>query len=112
MLDGMLQHIGHTSVFGSSAFALVAIIGIDFTLTFVHALQEFRGRLWRYFGAIAGLSIPDAAGVTLFFVVLTLILWTAGWIGITGQVPGFGQSEPLAAAAVGILIGGRLSDRR
>src|SRR5262245_3956148 len=111
MLDGMLQQIDHTSVFGSSAFALVAIIGINFTLTLVHALQEFRGRLWRYFGAIVGVSIPDAAGALLFFVLLTLALWIVGWIGITGHVPAFGQSELLAVGAVGILIGGRLSDR-
>jgi hypothetical protein len=112
MLEGILRHLDQTSVFGPSAVALVVILGVNFTLTLVHALQEFRGRLWRYFGAIVGVSIADAVGISLFFVGLTVLLWIVGWIGITGYVPAFGPCEQLAMGAIGAMVGGRLSDRR
>jgi hypothetical protein len=112
MLEGMLRHLDQTSVFGPSAIALIVILGVNFSLTLVHALQEFKGRLWRYFGAIVGVSIPDRVGILSFFVLLTLLLWLVGWIGITGHVPVFSQCEPLTMGAIGALVGGRLSDRR
>ncbi len=111
MLEEMLRHIDRASLFGPWIAALAVMLGVNVTLTFVHALQELRGRLWRYFGAIVGLWIPDPLGVVLFFVLLTLALWTIGWIGITGYLPVVGQVEGLAAWSIGFLVGGRLSDR-
>jgi hypothetical protein len=111
MLEEILQHIDRASLLGGSAASLL-ILGVNLTLTLVHSLQELRGRLWRYFGAIAGVWIPDFLGVLLFFVVLTVSLWAIGWIGITGYLPFIGQSERRAAWAVGTLIGARLSDGR
>ena len=108
----MLQHIAQVLLFGPSAVALGLILFLDFALTLVHSVQELKGHLWRYFGAIAGVWIPDVLGFLLFVVVLTLVLWTVSWVGIAGYVPGIGQSEWLAMCALGALIGSRLSDRR
>jgi hypothetical protein len=113
MLEQILRHLDTASLVGGSTAILLLILGIDLMLTLVHSLQELRGRLWRYFGAIAGVSISDFVGVLIFFVVLTVGLWVVGWIGITGDLPiTERRSERLAAAAIGILIGARLSDRR
>ena len=61
-----LQNIG---VLGSSyPLILLAILQIiDLAFTLLHALQERKGQLWRYFGAIAGVKIPDAFGLAVFF---------------------------------------------
>jgi len=112
MLEEILRHIDMASLVGGSTVALLLILGINLTLTLLHSLQELRGRLWRYFGAIAGVSISDFVGVLFFFVLLTVSLWAIGWIGITGYLPIIERSERLAASTIGILIGARLSDRR
>jgi len=54
--------------------------------------------LWRNFGAIAGLDVPDRWGFRLFTVLLTLILFVIGFVGIAGL---FGPC--LTAAALGAL---------
>jgi hypothetical protein len=111
--EQMQQHLSAGSFLGSSGLALVLILGVDLTLTLVHSVQELKGHLWRYFGAIAGIRIPDVLGFFLFSLVLTAILWAvslagiAGWLPIRGRLP-----ENVAMAAVAGLIGGRLSDRR
>jgi hypothetical protein len=77
-------------------------------------LQEWKGAggpLWRNFGAIVGLKIPDAAGFLGFTVLLTLTLWALGLIGIAGWFPLVGSvGSGCAAFALGALIGARLSD--
>src|SRR5215470_3249117 len=80
---------------------------IDLAFTLVHALQERKGQLWRYFGAIAGVKIPDGFGLVLFFVVLTISLWTVGLLGITATVL---WQTPLVFGCLGAIIGCRLSD--
>ena len=84
---------------------------VDLGLTLVHSVQEFEGRLWRHFGAIAGVWIPDVLGVLSFSLGLTVFLWTIGFAGITGHVAFFRIPEWLAIGALGLLIGVRLSDR-
>ena len=61
ILELMQTHLGTVSLLGqpAPALAVVLLLGIDLTLSLVHVIQEFQGRLWRYFGAIAGIRIPD-----------------------------------------------------
>src|SRR5215467_4013889 len=101
-----LQNIG---VLGSSyPLILLAILQIiDLAFTLLHALQERKGQLWRYFGAIAGVKIPDGVGLAVFFGVLTISLWTVGLLGITGTVL---WQAPLAFGCLGAIAGCRLSD--
>jgi hypothetical protein len=40
--------------------------------------------LWRVFGAIVGLRLPNWLGFLSFTVLLTLALWAAGLAGIGG----------------------------
>src|SRR5215470_10742702 len=108
----LLEQHGELSFFRPNASALAVILAIDLLLTLVHSLQELRGHLWRYFGAIEGVRIPDVPGFLLFFVALTLSLWAVGFAGIAGFLPviGFKVEDLLAMAAIGGLIGARLSD--
>ena len=90
-------------------YVLYLILGINLVLTLVHCVQELRGKLWRYFGAIAGFRIPDKLGFFLFFMGLLIALWAAGIFGIAA--PLYGLPWPnLAMLFVGIIIGGRISD--
>jgi hypothetical protein len=107
----MKQHLEKVSFFGPSGLALVLILAVDLLLTLVHSLQELRGPLWRYFGAIAGVRISDVLGFSLFFLFLTALLWTVGFAGIAGYLPIYRRVPDCSAtAAVGGLIGARLSD--
>jgi choline dehydrogenase len=91
------------------AFPLtVVLLGLSWTLTLVHTIQELRGHLWRYFGAIAGVRIPDGIGLVLFTVVLPVLVWVVSLIAIVG-LPFIGDAGRMIA--VGGLIGARLSDR-
>ena len=78
---------------------------IDLAFTLLHSLQERKGQLWRYFGAIAGVKIPDGVGLAVFFVALTISLWTVGLLGITGTVL---WQTALAFGCLGAIIGCRL----
>jgi len=105
----MNENLQNIWVLGSSytLIALTILQIIDLAFTLVHALQERKGQLWRYFGAIAGVKIPDGFGLVLFFVVLTISLWTVGLLGITGTVL---WQTPLAFGCLGAIIGCRISD--
>jgi hypothetical protein len=105
-MDGNLQNVW---ILGSAyTFAILAILQIvDLAFTFLHSLQERKGRLWRYFGAIVGVKIPDPFGQVVFFGGLTISLWIVGLLGITGTVL---WQTPLAAGFLGAIIGCRLSD--
>ena len=106
-----LQYLRNVSLLPPSALALVLLLVVDLGLTLVHSIQEMKGRLWRYFGAIAGVWIPDVLGVLSFSLGLTVFLWVVGFAGITGHVAFFRIPEWLAIGSLGLLIGGRLSDR-
>lgn len=80
---------------------------IDLTLTLLHSLQERKSLLWRYFGAIAGVKIPDDFGEIAFFWGLTISLWIVGLLAIAGSVL---WQAPLAFGCLGAIIGCRLSD--
>ena len=105
----MTEDLSNIWVLGSSytlgALALLQIIDLAFTL--LHSLQERKGQLWRYFGAIAGVKIPDGFGQLVFFGGLTISLWIVGLLGITGTVL---WQTPLAFGCLGAIIGCRISD--
>ena len=109
------QYLRDVSLLPPSALALVLILVADLGLTLVHSIQELKGRLWRYFGAIAGVRLPDVLrdvlGFLVFFVGLTVTLWIVGFAGITGHIAFFRIPDRFAIGALGLLIGGRLSDR-
>ena len=84
------------------------ILAADFAITLLHLYQEWKGAgapLWRNFGAIVGLDIPDRVGFALFTFSLTLILFAIGLIGILGLV-----GPRTTAFALGAVIGARSSD--
>ncbi|WP_024513782.1 hypothetical protein [Bradyrhizobium sp. Tv2a-2] len=105
----MKENLRNIWVFGSShTFVILAILQIiDLAFTLLHSLQERKGRLWRYFGAIAGVKIPDGFGQVVFFAGLTISLWIVGLLGVTGTVL---WQTPLAFGCLGAIIGCRISD--
>jgi len=113
-LAAILDHLDKVSVFGPSAMALFLILGLDWVFTGIHTYQEWRGEaapLWRVFGAVVGLRLPNRVGFLLFTVTLTLALWIVGLAGIAGWLPWIGElSEPAPVRALGILIGARIGD--
>ncbi len=105
----MNESLQNIWIFGSShTLIILAIIQlVDLALTLIHSLQERKGQLWRYFGAIAGVKIPDSFGQLVFFGGLTLSLWIVGLIGIYGTVM---WRTPFAFGCLGAVVGCRLSD--
>jgi hypothetical protein len=107
-MDEALNHFNQISGFGRSAPLLVLILAASFAITALHSWQEWKGAggpLWRNFGAIVGVKIPDRLGFPVFTAGLTLGLWALALIGIAGWprwIP--------PAFALGALIGARVSD--
>jgi hypothetical protein len=107
-MDEALAHFNSISGFGRSAPLLVLILAASFAFTALHAWQEWKGDgapLWRNFGAIVGVKIPDWLGFLGFTAGLTLTLWALALIGIAGWPRWIAP-----AFALGALIGARLSD--
>ena len=95
-----MDHFDKVSVFGPSAVALILILGFDWVFTGIHTYQEGRGEaapLWRVFGAVVGLRLPNWLGFLLFTVTLTLVLWGVGLAGIAGWLPWVGHVSPQKA---------------
>jgi len=108
----LLDYLDHVSIFGRSSVALFAILAANWAFTALHSYQEWKGEavpLWRVFGAIVGLRLPNWIGFLFFTVALTLTLWGVGLAGIGGWLieP---LKQPCAVSALGALIGARLSD--
>ena len=98
----------HMDAASDFAALLVLILAADFAITLLHSYQEWKGvgaPLWRNFGAIVGVDIPDWLGFPVFTVLLTLILLSIGFVGLVGP---FGAGA--TAFALWALIGARLSD--
>lgn len=107
----MWLHLLEVSSIGPIKWLFAVLLAVDMVLTLVHTWQELKGRLWRYFGAIAGVPVPDLVGIPVFFVTLTVGLWAVGLMGIAGWLPYIGSIPPSTSImCVGGLIGGRLSD--
>jgi hypothetical protein len=92
----------------NTGLVLVLILVADFAITSLHSFQEWKGAgapLWRNFGAIVGVKIPDVWGFRIFTILLTVTLFAIGFVGIIGPL-----GSRWTAAALGALIGARLSD--
>ena len=111
MTETIREHLDVLQISASPPLVL-AFLCVDLALTLVHSVLELRGRLWRYFGAIAGVIIPDTPGFLFFFVGLTATLWGVAFTGIAGWLPFLGaiQWPAISMCALGFLIGARLSD--
>jgi hypothetical protein len=80
-MNAALDHLDQFSIFGRSSIALFLILGLDWAFSAIHAYEEWRGEeapLWRVFGAIVGLLVPNWVGFFFFTLVLTLSLWGGG----------------------------------
>jgi hypothetical protein len=107
-MDEALDHFNQISGFGRSAPLLILILAANFAITALHSWQEWKragGPLWRNFGAIVGVKIPDWLGFLGFTAGLTLTLWALAMIGIAGWPRWIAP-----AFALGALIGARVSD--
>jgi len=107
-MDQALDHFNQVSGFGRSAPLLILILAASFAITALHSWQEWKGEggpLWRNFGAIAGVKIPDPLGFLVFTAGLTLVLWVLALSGIAGWPRWISP-----AFALGALIGARVSD--
>jgi len=101
-------------------FPLYLVLALNLAFSAVHVFEEWKGSdfpLWRSFGAIEGVYVPDWLGFPFFTVALLLILWILGVGGIVGLgVVGWGGSWPTALTSqqgmlcLGALIGALLSD--
>jgi hypothetical protein len=112
-LTRMLDHLSDVSVFNHSVLALLLILGLSLALTLLHTLQELKergGPLWRNFGAVVGVQLPDWLGFAFFFVILTVLLWLVALIAITGSLLTCEVPTDWPAIALGALIGARLGD--
>jgi hypothetical protein len=107
-MDEALNHFNQMAGFGRSAPLLLVILAANFAITALHSFQEWKGAggpLWRNFGAIVGVKIPDPLGFLVFTAGLTLLLWALALIGIAGWPRWIAP-----AFALGALIGARVSD--
>lgn len=113
-MSAILDHLDQVSIFGRSLMWLVILLGLDWIFSAVHAYEEWRGEcvpLWRVFGAVVGLWLPNWLGFLLFTLGLTLILWSAGLLAIAGWFPLVGDvSLSVAMGALSFIIGARISD--
>jgi hypothetical protein len=112
-MTSMLDHLNQVSLFGSAA-ALFLILGCNLAFTLIHILQEWKGEsvpLWRVFGAVVGVWIPNWLGFVSFTLSLTVILWGVGLAAIAGWLPIVGAlALPTTVGALGVLLGARIGD--
>jgi hypothetical protein len=108
MLSHVQKYFAATSVVGDLSLLTFVILVVSMALTLWHGNQERQGRLWRYFGAIYGFRFPDFWGGGIFFWILTSVLWLISIVAMTGWP--WSGGEAWGIAAVGFLIGARLSD--
>ena len=102
----MLDYFNRVSIFDHSTVALLLILGANWAFTLIHILQEWKSEkapLWRVFGAVVGVRVPNWLGFVFFTVVLTAFLWLLGLAAIAGWLVG-------GAGALGALIGARVID--
>lgn len=108
-----MDYLAQVSIFNSLT-ALLLILGANAAFTLIHVLQEWKGEevpLWRVFGAIVGVFVPDKFGFRLFTVGLCLALWLIGLMAIAGWLPIIGSLPHwLGVGALGVLVGARVAD--
>jgi hypothetical protein len=103
----MGTYLAEASHFDSPTAPWIILLA-NLAITLVHILQEWKAEdvpLWRVLGAIAGVCVPHWLGFLLFTLALTIVLWGAGVLGISGLL-----GVAWGALALGFIIGGRISD--
>jgi len=110
----MLDYLNSDSIFDHSTLALLLILGANWAFTLIHVLQEWRGEkvpLWRVFGAVVGMRLPDWLGFLSFTLGLTVLQWAVGLAAIAGWLPFVGAlSTAAGVGALGAVIGARVGD--
>lgn len=111
MLQAMAEHLGSISILPVSVAVFLVVMAADMSLTVAHTYQEVSVRMWRYFGAIAGMRFPDGLGIFIFAGFIGGLFWGSAFAGIAGWVPFIGTvSTELSIGAIGVTIASRLSD--
>jgi hypothetical protein len=109
-----LEYFDKISIFGPSAAMLALVLAADIAFTGIHVWQEWKGErwpLWRVFGAVVGLRIPDTLGFLAFTVTLALGQWALGLMAYAGWLPIVGMvCTPLAIGSLGAVLGARIAD--
>lgn len=107
----MLDYFSQVSIF-NSVLALFLILGANWAFTLIHILQEWKGEdvpLWRVFGAVVGVFIPNRLGFLLFTILLCAAQWFIGLMAIAGW-PAFPGHPWWSIWALGALVGARIAD--
>jgi hypothetical protein len=109
----MTNYLSQVSIF-ESTLALLLILGVNWAFTLIHILQEWKGEevpLWRVFGAVVGLYLPNWLGFLSFTLGLCILQWVVGLIAIAGWLPIVGPvSLSVGIGALGAVIGARVAD--
>jgi Protein of unknown function with HXXEE motif len=109
----MTEQIGNyaESVSSLGAGSLLLLLVLSLAFSAIHVFEEWKGSefpLWRVFGAIEGVYVPNGLGFAIFTVGLLLILWIIGVAGIVGVFGLLTAQQGLLW--LGALIGALLSD--
>jgi hypothetical protein len=101
---------------------LLLLLAVNWAFSAIHLYEEWKGSefpLWRAFGAIEGVYVPNWLGFPFFTVALLLILWVVGVGGIVGLGVVGTAGEWLSVGALsaqegmfwlGAVVGALLSD--
>jgi hypothetical protein len=107
----MADHLHSISILPATSAAVLALFIGDVGLTAIHTTQEVSNKMWRYFGAIAGMRFPDALGVFIFAGFVGGLFVTASFAGTLGALPIIGPLPvAVTVGAVGVTIASRISD--
>jgi hypothetical protein len=113
MLDQIGVYADSVSSLGRSMATPLLLLALSWAFSAVHVWEEWRGSafpLWRAFGAIEGVYLPNSLGFLFFTVALLLILWIIS----AGAIIGSGLRGSLTAEqgvfCLGALIGALVSD--
>ena len=111
MIDQIGIYADNVSSLG--AVSLLLLLALNWAFSAIHVFEEWKGSdfpLWRAFGAIEGVYVPNWLGFAFFTLSLLLILWIIGVGGIVG-LGIFGPLTPQQGVLwLGALIGALLSD--
>jgi hypothetical protein len=109
MIDEIRAYGESVSFVGPSLLFL--LLALNWAFSAIHVFEEWKGSqfpLWRAFGAIEGVYVPNWLGFPFFTVALLVILWI---IGVGGIVGAFGLlTAQQGVFCVGALVGALLSD--
>jgi hypothetical protein len=112
-MDQIGVYTDNVSSFGSSAIAALLLLVMSWAFSAIHILEEWKGSqfpLWRAFGAIDGVYLPNWLGFLFFTVLLWLILWVIAAGAIIGRSLGGPLTAEQGMFLLGALIGALVSD--